>query len=195
MAGHSYPREVPRCLYNRAKYAVCRDGYIYRHHREPGTQFYLYAFARDLTLRDEPFLSAMKLSNLAHVCIRVSDIVRTVDFYNGLLGLPIKLTFVSNGSLRGACFQVGLSTFIEAIQTAEREPAHPSTGHFCLETTDIDGCIAELRAKGVSCTDKKLGFSKTWTVWLTDPDGHIVEINEYTPESAQLCGGAVVVDW
>lgn len=135
------------------------------------------------------------IHGISHVCLNVSDIHRTVDFYNQKLGFPIKFNFVKNGQLFGAYFQVSPSSFIEAFQTAGLEVINTGIVHICLETDNIDQCIADLRSAGIECTDKKLGCSKSWATWLTDPDGNRLEINEYTAESAHRCGGTVEVTW
>ena len=57
---------------------------------------------------------------LAHVCLKVSSLEKTIDFYHKKLGLPIKFTFEKEGKLYGVYFQVGNNTFIEAFQ--EKNP-------------------------------------------------------------------------
>ena len=138
--------------------------------------------------------SAMIL-NMSHVCINVSDIERTIEFYNRKLGFPVKFSFVKLGRLFGAYFQINPSTFIEAFQVSDLNVCNTGIVHICFETDNIDRCISDLRSKGIDCTDKQLGCSKSWATWFTDPDGNRLEINEYTPESAHICGGTVEVTW
>ena len=133
------------------------------------------------------------IRQLAHVCIRVRDIERTIDFYANKLGLPVTFRFERNGRTMGAYFSVGNSTFLEAFES------DVSTGgsqiHFCLETDDIDAFIADMARKGVTCKPKSQGCDHSWQVWLTDPDGHAFELHQYTPESLQRCGGVAAVTW
>jgi catechol 2,3-dioxygenase-like lactoylglutathione lyase family enzyme len=67
--------------------------------------------------------------------------------------------------------------------------------HFCFETDNIDRFIAEMKTKGVACSDKKLGSDETWQTWLKDPDGNNFEIHQYTPKSYQRVGGVAQVTW
>lgn len=137
----------------------------------------------------------MKILGISHICINVADLARTTEFYHGKLGFPVKFTFVKQGKPKGAYFQAGATTFIEAFQVADLTVVNTGIVHICLETDDIDQCIADLRAKGVACTDKKLGCSKSWATWLADPDGNKLEINAYPPDSAHVRGGVVEVTW
>lgn len=130
---------------------------------------------------------------LAHICLKVSDLENTIDFYHRKLGLPIKFKFEKEGRLYGVYFQLGNSTFIEAFREKNPDVKFVNTGitHFCMQTGNIDAFIADMKAKGVPCTDKKLGCDQSWQTWLKDPDGNNFEIHEYTPQSAQYNGGVV----
>ena len=130
---------------------------------------------------------------LAHVCLKVSSLENTIDFYHKKLGLPIKFTFEKEGKLYGVYFQVGNNSFIEAFQEKNPDFKVINTGitHFCLQTGNIDKVILEMKSKGIECTSKKLGCDQSWQTWLKDPDGNSFEIHEYTPQSAQYNGGVV----
>ena len=131
------------------------------------------------------------LKRLAHLCLEVTDIHRTVAFYRDGIGLPMQFTYRQNGELRGVFFKIGPDSFIEAFQV---EKPHGIT-HFCMESDDIDSFIVAMRAKGIECTDKRRGHDRTWNTWLRDPDGHAFEIHEYTSESMQRIGGEAVISW
>lgn len=130
---------------------------------------------------------------LAHICLKVSNLENTIDFYHRKLGLPIKFKFEKEGKLYGVYFQLGNSTFIEAFKEKNPDVKFVNTGitHFCMQTGNIDAFMADMKAKGVPCTDKKLGCDRSWQTWLKDPDGNNFEIHEYTPQSAQYNGGVV----
>lgn len=133
--------------------------------------------------------------HLAHVCLNVHDIARTIDFYHGKIGLPVQFTFMKQGRLIGAYFRVGERTFIEAFEMREVVVANTGITHFCLEVDDIDAFIDQAQRNGVACSAKKLGCDQSWQTWLRDPDGNRFEVHQYTRESAQVIGGVVEVDW
>lgn len=131
------------------------------------------------------------ITRLAHVCLQVSDIQRSIAFYRDGLGFPMALTFKKEGQLKGAYFSLGNRSFLEVFEL--KQPA--GITHFCLETDDIDAFIARAMAKGITCTPKKLGGDHTWQSWLRDPDGNAFEIHQYTPQSMQFAGGECEITW
>ncbi len=136
------------------------------------------------------------ITRLAHVCLNVRDLQQTIAFYHGALGLPIHFTFEKGAKLFGAYFKVGSErNFIEAFENREVKPVNTGIVHICLEVPDLDAAIRELAAKGVVCTEKKLGCDQSWQTWLADPDGNKIELHQYTAQSSQLNGGVVQVDW
>lgn len=64
-----------------------------------------------------------------------------------------------------------------------------SHNHFCLEVDDADAMWAELVGKGFR-TDgpPRSGPDNSVQFWLTDPDGHRVELMQYTGASLQRTG-------
>lgn len=135
------------------------------------------------------------IARLAHLCIHVQDVNRSIDFYSTKLGLPVKFTFEKNGKLNGAYFGCGGNSYIEIFEVPYAERVNTSLQHFCLETEDIDAFIADVRSRGVACTDKSLGCDETWQAWMEDPDGNKFEVHQYTPRSFQHQGGVAVVNW
>ena len=133
------------------------------------------------------------ITQLAHVCLFVSDIQQTLDFYHGKLGLPLKFTFEKEGKLFGVYFSLGGRTFLEAFQVRDGKVPVVNTGlsHFCMEVEDLDAFMAAMKAKGVACTDKVLGCDQSWQTWLQDPDGNRFEMHQYTAQSTQFLGGVV----
>ena len=131
------------------------------------------------------------ITRLAHICLQVKDIQRTVAFYRDGLGFTMVFTFKKAGAFKGAYFALGGQSFIEVFEVDE--PV--GITHFCLETDDIDAFIAAATAKGISCTPKSLGGDHTWQTWLRDPDGHAFEIHQYTDSSMQFHGGECEITW
>jgi catechol 2,3-dioxygenase-like lactoylglutathione lyase family enzyme len=127
------------------------------------------------------------IKGLAHVCFRVTDLDRSIDFYRNKLGLTPAFDFRrDNGERFGLYFHVGERTFIELF-VGEPQPrdTQQSYQHFCLEVDDLKKTIAQLQAQGVEVTGEKLGNDHSWQAWIEDPDGNRIELHQYTPESWQ----------
>ena len=91
------------------------------------------------------------------------------------------------GRLTGVYLHVGARTFIELFEgNPAPAPKDASYKHICLEVDEIEAAIAELSARGIEATDKKLGSDNSWQAWLTDPDGNRIELHAFTPESKQV---------
>lgn len=135
------------------------------------------------------------ITRLAHVCLHVHDVNRSIDFYSKTLGLPVRFTFEKAGKLNGAYFDCGHSSYIEIFEVPYAEMINTTLVHFCFETQNIDQFIETMRSKGVACTAKKLGSDSTWQTWLADPDGNKFEVHQYTERSFQHRGGVAQVTW
>jgi lactoylglutathione lyase/glyoxylase I family protein len=133
---------------------------------------------------DESPKETAMIRSLAHVCLGSSDLERSVTFYRDQLGLLPAYEFVSaTGEKTGQCLHLGGGTFLEVFRSKEISP--PGHNHFCLEVADIEAAVAELRRRGVEVTKISKGSDRTWNAWLADPDGHRIELQQYTPESKQ----------
>ena len=138
------------------------------------------------------------IKQLAHTCIFARDLVATETFYNEVLGIPTAFHFQRGDEVIGYYLDLGGRTFIEVFRKADSSFAETNQiNHICLETEQLDDLIAQVRAKGVTITDKKLGVDGTWQAWMADPNGVKLEIFEYTPDSLQFkAPGAVCqVNW
>ena len=110
--------------------------------------------------------------------IPVTDLARAKTFYADTLGLratvetPFSIRFVCGGGSE-------LSIFKRGPSKADHTLAH-------FEVDDIEGCVAALRAKGVTFleyeTPKTVNFiaeiGPARGAWLKDPDGNIVGLRQ-----------------
>jgi catechol 2,3-dioxygenase-like lactoylglutathione lyase family enzyme len=151
----------------------------------------------------------MALRGLHHVTAICRDLERTTAFYRDLLGLPLvredanpddpdarHFWFGSghapdgdegaNGGSDGAGRYPGsLVSFMEYPEMPQGQVGVGSTHHFAfvVDTADEQEAWRDyLREHGVSCTDvfDRGGFA---SIYLRDPDGHIVEIATRGPGS------------
>jgi glyoxylase I family protein len=136
------------------------------------------------------------IKQVAHICIGALDLDQSRHFYCDILGLEKGFDFVKQGEIIGFYVKTGANTFIEIFHQAESPSStNPIIRHLCLEVDDLDGFIADVRAKGWAVTDKKKGGDESWQAWLTDPSGVAVEVMQYTAASSQFTGNPCQVDW
>lgn len=130
---------------------------------------------------------SFEVSDLDHVAIRVSDIERALEFYHGLLGLPVR---------DRAGFEAGDLPFVAVVAGGRHlhlvpadEPFETETEHVCLllrsDDTDtreaMTQLLDELREAGVEVVEgepvERLGtYGRDWAAYVRDPDGRIVEL-------------------
>ena len=128
----------------------------------------------------------MQLRGLHHVTAIASDLERTIAFYRDLLGLAVVHDAPSDDDPRArhvwfGAYEGGPGHLISFMQYPEL-PAGVvgvgSTHHFALivDTTEEQEAWRDyLRDHGVDCTDV-LDRGSFRSIYIRDPDGHIVEI-------------------
>jgi glyoxalase family protein len=125
----------------------------------------------------------MRLRGLHHVTAICRDLERTIAFYRDTLGLAIARDAPSDDDpdARHVWFDGGDGTFVTFMEYArmpEGVVGIGSTHHFALrvETRDeLDAWRDYLRERGTECTDV-LNRGAFYSLYMHDPDGHVVEI-------------------
>ena len=138
------------------------------------------------------------IKQVAPTCIFAHDLETTAGFYRDVFGIERAFDFKRGEDWIGFYMDLGGRTFIEVFRKAESSFAESNQiNHICLETEDLDGLIAHVRAQGVEISDKKLGVDGTWQAWTKDPNGVKLEIFQYTADSMQFApkGGVCQVNW
>jgi catechol 2,3-dioxygenase-like lactoylglutathione lyase family enzyme len=137
----------------------------------------------------------MSFTRLAHVCLHVKNLQRTMAYYHKL-GLTDGFTFTRKDKDYGIYLKIGGETFLEIFEEPEKGAGtEGGIAHFCLQTENLDELMAHLDEQGVEYTKKELGADETWQIWLKDPDGNRVEVHRYTENSYQFKGGNVEATW
>lgn len=139
----------------------------------------------------------MQLRGLHHVTAISADLDRTVAFYRDLLGLAIVHDGPSDDDpgTRHVWFEAGPGTLVSFMEY----PVLPvgvvgtgSTHHFALavETPGEQEAWRDyLRGQGVDCTEV-LDRGAFRSIYVRDPDGHIVELATRGPGFAGAGGVA-----
>jgi glyoxylase I family protein len=137
----------------------------------------------------------MQLRGLHHVTAIASDLERTIAFYRDLLGLAVVHDGPSDDDPRArhvwfGAYEGGAGHLVSFMQYPEL-PAGVvgvgSTHHFALIVDTAEEQVAwrdYLRDNGVDCTDV-LDRGSFRSIYVRDPDGHIVEIATRGPGFAR----------
>ena len=102
----------------------------------------------------------MKIKRVEHVAIAVQSLAQSIDLLRSTFGLPLEYE-EQIGQTRLAMLPVG-ETYIELLEGHGPESGvskwmaehGPGLFHICFEVEDIDGALAELKAKGVKLRDE-----------------------------------------
>ena len=127
----------------------------------------------------------MRVKNLLHTRMRVSDMDQTINFYIGVLGLEVMERKTSPRGSHLAFLKVPNSE--ELIELCSFPPSGPvkvqeDLVHLAFEVDNLDRTIETLTAKGVKITDgPTLTSSGSRFIFIDAPDGYEVELIERPP--------------
>ena len=101
----------------------------------------------------------MKVKRVEHIAIAVNSLNRSMDLLRDTFGIALEYE-EQIGATRLAMLPVG-ETYIELLESTEPDSSinrwistkGEGLFHICFEVEDIDGALAELRAKGVKLRD------------------------------------------
>lgn len=130
------------------------------------------------------------ITGLAHVAFFTSDIAKARIFYKELLGYEEPFDLKNpDGSLALTFIKINDRQYVELFP--ERAPATDRLNHISIETPNAEAMRRYLAGKGLTVPAKvnpnrlgNLSFN------IKDPDGHTVEITEYTPSGATMRANA-----
>jgi glyoxylase I family protein len=106
------------------------------------------------------------------VSLNVADVGAAVGFYGDLLGLPVREDRTDFG-FGGAWLDAGP----QQIHLIEG-PVPTAVGqHLALQVDDLDGVVAELRARGVGVSEP-LPVGGGRQAFLSDPSGNLIELHQ-----------------
>ena len=117
----------------------------------------------------------LDISKVGRVCVTVTDTDRAIEFYTGKLGFE-KVVDVPMGPDQ-RWVEVAISGAETTIALAPPPPGQEAGGSqtgFILDTSDVDGAHAVLKAAGVDVDDEvtRFGGPVPPMFWLRDPDGN-----------------------
>ena len=121
----------------------------------------------------------MRIVGLDHIVLVVSDPEASVAWYRDQLGLePLRLEEWREKRVFFPSVRIDATTIIDLLQG---EPTGRTHDHICLV---VDDDPAEIAASGrfhvVDGPDVRWGAQgNALSVYVTDPDGHVVELRRY----------------
>jgi glyoxylase I family protein len=125
----------------------------------------------------------MRIAGIHHITLLVADLDRSLAFYRGVLGLRLVKQTVNDDDRSARHFIFGdadrmLITCLEYPDLEEGKVGRGSTHHFALSVeshAELAAWKQYLDEKGIPTTEV-MDRGEFRSIYLRDPDGHIVEI-------------------
>lgn len=111
------------------------------------------------------------MPTLDHASVRVTDLGRSRDFYEGLLGL--RQAARPDLGFPGAWYDVGAGQLHLIQQAKVFEDIDPTDPHIALAVDSLAEAKRRLEARGI----RYLEFGGP-QLWIRDPDGNVIELCE-----------------
>jgi len=131
----------------------------------------------------------LRPKSLDHVGLKVTDMDKTLDFYQRL-GLRVLRTSGPNANgLRSAVIQVGsqeLNVFSLPEAVSSGKETSVGMDHFCLivDAPSVDDVMADLRQAGIEIVRGPVERRDGTALFVHDPDGVRVELQLKTLSTA-----------
>ena len=141
----------------------------------------------------------LRIAGIHHITLLCADVERSLGFYRNVLGMRLVKQTVNDDDQSARHFIFGdadgkpgtLITCLEYPDLDEGTVGRGSTHHFALAVeseTELVEWREYLRARGVPCTDV-MDRAHFKSIYLRDPDGHILELAVGPSVGAPAAGG------
>ncbi|MGH7570757.1 MAG: VOC family protein [Gemmatimonadota bacterium] len=122
----------------------------------------------------------LAIETLHHVSLTVTDLERAKRFYGGVLGL--RELERPPFDFPGAWYALGDRQLHLIVHTTPRSlrgttEVDSRDGHFAVRVRNHDEALAHLRSHGVALKDSPLNATPWAQIYITDPDGNVIEMN------------------
>ena len=123
----------------------------------------------------------VEITSLHHVAVCVTEIGRSKSFYGEILGLRevARPAF----PFEGAWYELGDGRQLHLIVHEAPRTLRGTMeidlrdGHFAFGVADYDRTAERLRASGVECVLRPDNVTPWKQIYVTDPDGNVIELN------------------
>lgn len=118
--------------------------------------------------------------SVQHISINVTDLARARRFYSDVLGLVE--TTRPDFDFAGAWYQIGDQQLHLIVHPPTRtlrgtNDISSREGHFALRVASYAQAVERLHALGVPCLERPDNKTPWAQVYVTDPDGNVIELN------------------
>ena len=126
-------------------------------------------------------MSRLHITSLTHVAVCVTDIERSKRFYGAVLGLKeiLRPAFPFDGAWYELADgrQIHLIVHDRTLTLRGTTEIDLRDGHLALGIDDFEGAVDHLRAAGIACVVRPQNVTPWKQLYLTDPDGNVIELN------------------
>jgi catechol 2,3-dioxygenase-like lactoylglutathione lyase family enzyme len=144
---------------------------------------FIFAVLFTSSLSAQTAVARPRILGIAHVAFRASNLPRTSSFYENFLGYraPFSLQ-ASEGNSAMQFIKVNAQQYVELIPADDS--SRGQLDHFAFYTDDLASMRSYLLSRNVRLQhDVHRGRVGNYFLSVQDPDGRIVEILQYTPNS------------
>lgn len=125
----------------------------------------------------------VRVTGLDHLVLRVSDVERSLAFYQGVLGLAgVRVEEWRRGEVFFPSVRVNDDVIIDILAAPADHAGAENVDHFCLvvEPTDWEAVVAAGTFEVVDGPDTRFGaHGDGQSLYVRDPDRNVVELRYY----------------
>jgi catechol 2,3-dioxygenase-like lactoylglutathione lyase family enzyme len=125
----------------------------------------------------------MKIKNIDHLVLTVTDIEKTVDFYTSILGFEVVVFGENRKALTFGNQKINLHQKGKEFEPKAEHPTCGSADLCFISETDIQEVLQELKEKNIEIiegiVERTRALGKIQSVYFRDPDLNLIEISNY----------------
>lgn len=134
------------------------------------------------------------IRDIAHIALNPLDMDKSVEFFEKVFGWKKAFELhKDNGEPWIVYIKICQGHFLELFYGGQNDRDYAfdfkKTGynHLCITVGNISKILQEIYEKGyIDSPEPEIEASKCKNLWLYDPDGNGIELQEYTPECTQM---------
>ncbi|WP_428068956.1 VOC family protein [Chryseobacterium gambrini] len=125
----------------------------------------------------------MKIKNIDHLVLTVTDIEKTVDFYTSILGFEVVVFGENRKALTFGNQKINLHQKGKEFEPKAEHPTCGSADLCFISETDIHEVLKELKEKNIEIiegiVERTGALGKIQSVYFRDPDLNLIEVSNY----------------
>ena len=125
----------------------------------------------------------MKITNIDHIVLTVSNIETTTKFYSEILGMSVVKFGDNRTALTFGNQKINLHQKGEEINPKAENPTCGSADLCLITETSIETVLSELKSKNIKIIDgivKRTGATGVIrSIYFRDPDNNLIEVSNY----------------